>query len=81
MVQAYLLTDLDHPIASYDSVYQYAKLEKAARKNTALSQDLKNIAVSVYINLRHRKHHSKVYSHLHRNHIQFKRVITPENNL
>lgn len=78
MVHAYLLTDLSKPIATYDTVYQYAKLEAAARKNTLLSKDLKNIAVSVYINLRRRKHESKVYSHLHRNHLQFRRITQPE---
>jgi hypothetical protein len=74
MVQAYLLTDLEKPIASYNTVYQYAKLESEARKNTALSTQLKAISAAVYINLRHAKHQSKVYSHLHRNHIQFRRT-------
>lgn len=74
MVQAFLLSNLEKPIATYDTVYQYAKLESVARKDTSLSKELKAIAASVYINLRHSKHHSKVYSHLHRNHLQFRRV-------
>ncbi len=74
MVHAYLLTDLNKPIATYKSVYEYAKLEKEARRETKLSPHLKAISAAVYINLRHSKHEGKVYSHLFRNHLQFKRV-------
>jgi hypothetical protein len=74
MVQAYLLTDLQSPIATYNTVYEYSKLEMEARKNTSLSKNIKAISAAVYINLRHSKHEGKVYSHLFRNHLQFRRV-------
>jgi hypothetical protein len=74
MVEIFLAGSYNEPIARFNSVYAYAKLEAISRKGTIMAQSIKAISSSAYVHLANIKNDRKTYSHYFKNYIQIRRT-------
>jgi hypothetical protein len=76
MIQVFLASEPEKVIATFSSIYQYAKQEKAARDeaNSTMVRTQKSIATAAYICLNSKKYGAKTYSVLYKDYIGLKRA-------